>query len=74
MNAKAPLDDQRTVLVVMRCLETPPEESVRESELVRKSSDACVAEPAECITELITTGYVYRVKGPSGVFIRRTED
>jgi hypothetical protein len=74
MNNKAPLEDQRTLMCIIRALENPPDENVRETELVRKADSMSILHPDECITELLAAGLVYRVKGPSGVFIRRNEE
>lgn len=73
MTALAPISDQRRMLLIVRELEVPPVEEVRESELVQEASNADIKHPGECITALIATGHVYRVKAPSGIYIRRTE-
>lgn len=68
----APIADQRQMLLIIRELETPPDESVLERELVQKALNADIEYPEECVNALITTGHVQRLNAPSGSFIRRT--
>lgn len=73
MNVKAPVEDQRKVLIILRDMESTISESIKESELIVKALDEGIDSPADSITELIVTGHLYRTKTVSGIFIRRTE-
>jgi len=71
LNALAPVSEQRKVLLVLRRLEVPPDEAVRQNDLVKSALAASVAHPEACITELLQSGHIYRTQGPYGSVIRR---
>lgn len=73
-NDKAPIEDQKKLMDVLKNLERPADtDSVREIDLINGACFVHVEHPEECIRELLAAGVVYRAEGDSGDVIKRTE-